>query len=171
MPAWLIPFLIPFVQQAAPYIVTGLGIAATYLVHRFVKNQKIKDAYDWLRQHVGPVVAAVEQTYVDSIVANGSTTLTADQKAQAFKLALKAILDQIPPEYLALLRKAFPGDGQLEAVIETLIESEVKKLELARKGATTANISLPVIGMMAQPAAPAPATPEALENPKANPPR
>lgn len=182
MPAWLIPLLAPFAQQAAPYVMMAVGAALTYLIHKYVKNDKAVAAFDWLRAHVGPVVSAVEQTYVDSITANGSVTLSPAQKAEALRQALKAVLDQVPPEYMALLRQQYPAPGQLEAVITTLIEAAVKDLELVRKGATVANVSLPVVGMMMPPngsastsgvpaAAAAPATPEALTNPKGNPPR
>lgn len=139
MPAWLIALLPVLISYYGPAALTALGALVSYLIHRYVKNQKTVDAFDWLRAHIGPVVAAVEQTYVDAVTKSGDLALTPAQQQEALSRALKAVLDQIPPDYLAILRQAFPAPGQLESYITTLIEGEVKQMSIA-KGPSAADV-------------------------------
>jgi hypothetical protein len=159
-------FLPILIANYGPAILTALGALVTYLLHKHVKSSKVLAAWDWLREHVGPVVAAVEQTYVDAVTKNGTVELTDAQKDEALKRALDAILAQIPAEYLALLRQIYPKPGDLEAVLTTLIEGAVKQLELQRKaGVKLTALALPAKGSaMARPEPIIPPPPAGFED-------
>jgi hypothetical protein len=170
LPAWLIPILAALAAKAAPVVLAGAGAVISYLIHRYVKNAKLADALLWIANHVGPVVAAVEQTFVDGLAAGGMTDA---QKTQALNQALSAILAQIPAQYLDVLHEAYPGDS-LNAYLVTLIEGAVKTLEVSKPGALS--LAAPsTAGALSRVPDPAPATgpfdAPGMSNPKANPPR
>lgn len=104
-----------------------LGYAIKWLLEKY-SNKYIQAALEFLDQAIVTAVYAVNQVYVDEIKkARADGELTDEEKKHAFDLAWDYVKKQIPPLFMAALKKLFGGDAGVSSYVETKIEAVVKE--------------------------------------------
>lgn len=105
-------------------IITALGGLATYLINKYVKNNKLKNLLLTLSEVVKVVVGDVQQTYVDGLKKDGMF----DKEAQehALSLALEKIKTRLPEDVMKWLKS---NKTDIDDYLKSMIESAVYNIK------------------------------------------
>lgn len=104
-----------------------LGAVIKWLLDKY-GNKYAQAGLEFLNGAIVAAVYAVNQVYVDEIKkAREDGILTPEEKRHAFDLAKDYVLKQIPPLFLAAVKKLFGGAENLNAYVDTQIEAAVKE--------------------------------------------
>jgi len=113
------------------YVIAGagviLGAVIKWLLDKY-GNKYAQAALEFLDGAIVTAVYAVNQVYVEGIKKGREDgTLTDEEKKTAFNMAKDYILKQIPPLFLAAVKKLFGGAEALNAYVETKVEAVVQE--------------------------------------------
>lgn len=108
----------------AGVLISALGVFITYLINKFVKDQKAKDIVNSLHQVVRDSVLEVYQTFVEELKEQNIF----DKNAQ--KLALERCLDLIKTNMSRDVKEWLEANvGDVTAYLKSLIESQIGLLK------------------------------------------
>lgn len=103
---------------------SALGIWVTYLINKYIKDQKIKDILNSLHQLVKDSVLEVYQTFVEELKDKDMF----DKNAQ--KLALERCLDLIKTNMSRDVKEWLEANvGDITAYLKSLIEAQIGLLK------------------------------------------
>lgn len=111
-------------------LITGLGTVVTYLINKYVKNDKLNTILKSLNETITNSVSEVYQTYVQSLK-DGNMFDEAAQK-EALSKALVIIKNNLPADVMKWVKENYTDidayfKSQIEAVIGLLKNSGSKK--------------------------------------------
>lgn len=106
-------------------IVTGLGLISTYLINKFVKNDKLRTIMTSLNTLVNACVQEVYQTYVEELKDKNIFDKEAQEKAK--QMCLDKIKKELPNDIKKWLEDNFED---IEDYLVTLVESAVVSLKV-----------------------------------------
>lgn len=107
-------------------IISGLGGLITYLINKYVKNDKLKTILNSLHELVKDSVLEIQQTYVEALKKDGM--FNAEAQKEALERCLLVIKTNMPKDVKAWLDA---NVGDLEAYLKTLIESTIGSLKIS----------------------------------------
>ncbi len=108
----------------AGVLISALGVFITYLINKYIKDQKTKDIINSLHQVVRDSVLEVYQTYVEYLKENDMF----DAKAQ--KLALERCLTLIKTNMSRDVKLWLEANvGDITAYLKSLIEAQIGSLK------------------------------------------
>ena len=103
---------------------SALGVWVTYLINKYIKDQKIKDILNSLHQLVKDSVLEVYQTFVEELKDKDMF----DKNAQ--KLALERCLDLIKTNMSRDVKEWLEANvGDITAYLKSLIEAQIGLLK------------------------------------------
>ena len=103
-------------------LITGLGSLLTYIIHKYVKNEKGKTIADSFKQLVMTNVQSTYQTYVEALKKEGKF----DKEAQ--ENALSRCVDNVKKTMPDSVKKWLGSNYQdITEVIKQMIESCIKE--------------------------------------------
>ena len=109
-------------------VISGLGILITYLINKYIKNDKLKTILNSLNELVRNSVLEIQQTYVDSLKKGGMF----DEEAQ--KEALARCLDVINTNMPKDVKDWLDANaGDVEAYLKWLIEAQIGSMRIGGK--------------------------------------
>jgi hypothetical protein len=109
-------------------VISGLGILITYLINKYIKNDKLKTILNSLNELVRNSVLEIQQTYVDSLKKGGMF----DEEAQ--KEALARCLDVINTNMPKDVKEWLDANvGDVEAYLKGLIEAQIGSMRIGGK--------------------------------------
>ena len=101
-------------------LITAIGTLITYLINKFVKNEKLKNMLTSLNELITNVVLYIRQTYVDTLKKEGKFDLDAQKKAM--EQALDKAKKTMPKEMWDWLVANYQDpDGYLRSLIEAKV--------------------------------------------------
>lgn len=101
-------------------VMAGLGTLVTYLINKYVKDNKLKTILSSLNEVVQSAVSEVYQTYVQALK-EGNMFDEACQK-EALSKALEIIKNNLPNEVMTWIQENYSGiDAYLKSQIEGMI--------------------------------------------------
>lgn len=101
-------------------VMTALGTVATYLINKYVKDEKLKNMLISLNDLINTCVLEIKQTYVDSLKKQGKFDL--DAQKQALSDCLDKIKGSMTKEMWDWLVANYNDpDGYLKSRIESAI--------------------------------------------------
>lgn len=106
-------------------VISGLGVLVTYLINKYIKNDKLKTILNSLNELVRNSVLAIQQTYVDALKKEGKF----DEEAQkeAFERCLEYIKTNMPKDVKDWLDA---NSGDVEAYLRGLIEAQIASIKI-----------------------------------------
>ena len=107
-------------------IFSALGILVTYLINKYVKNDKLKTILNSLHELVKDSVLEIQQTYVETLKKDGM--FNAEAQKEALERCLLVIKTNMPKDVKAWLDA---NVGDLEAYLKTLIESTIGSFKIS----------------------------------------
>lgn len=104
-------------------LLTGLGTLITFLINKYVKNDKLKTILSSLNEVVKNAVSEVYQTYVEALKKDGM--FDADAQKEALNKALEIIKANLPNDVMTWVKENYSDidsyfKSQIEAVIGLL---------------------------------------------------
>lgn len=110
-------------------LITGLGTLITFLINKYVKNDKLKTILSSLNEVVKNAVSEVYQTYVEALKKDGM--FDADAQKEALNKALEIIKTNLPTDVMNWVKENYSDidayfKSQIEAVIG-LLKNSTKK--------------------------------------------
>lgn len=108
----------------AGVIISALGVFITYLINKYIKDQKTKDIINSLHQIVRDSVLYVYQTYVEEL--KNKDIFDKDAQKQALERCLQLIKVNMSQEIKTWLEA---NVGDITAYLKSLIESQIGLLK------------------------------------------
>ena len=105
-------------------LISGLGAVATYLVNKYVKDNKLKILLSSLNTLVQNSVLEVYQTYVEALKKAGS--FDAEAQKLALERCLALIKANMPKELETWLKSNY---SDIESYLKSLIEAQIGLLK------------------------------------------
>lgn len=105
-------------------LLTALGTVITYLINKFVKDEKLKKIVQSLNELVQQSVQYVYQTYVEALKDTGMFTV--DAQKEALEKCLEKINENMPEDVKNWLNENY---SDITAYLKTLIESCIAALK------------------------------------------
>lgn len=109
-------------------LLSALGLVITYLINKYVKNNKLKTYLLEIKEVVSDVVQEVYQTYVEALKKDGMFDKEAQKKA--LEMAYEKVLTILPKE---LYNWLIDNQNDIEKFIKSLIESAIYSLKVSNK--------------------------------------
>lgn len=109
-------------------VVSGLGTLITYLINKYVKNDKLKTVLNSLHELVKDSVLEIQQTYVEALKKDGM--FDAEAQKEALERCLLVIKTNMPKDIKAWLDA---NVSDIEAYLKTLIEATISGLKIGGK--------------------------------------
>lgn len=111
-------------------LITGLGTLITFLINKYIKNDKLKTILSSLNETIKNAVSEVYQTYVEALKKDGM--FDADAQKEALEKALVIIKNNLPADVMAWVQENYTDidayfKSQIEAVIGLLKNNACKK--------------------------------------------
>lgn len=105
-------------------VFSGLGVMFTYLINKYIKNDKVKAIINSLHELVHNSVLEVYQTYVEALKKDGMF----DKAAQEYALnrCLEIINTNMPADVKQWLDENI---GDITAYLQSLIEAQIATLK------------------------------------------
>lgn len=107
-------------------VVSGLGTLITFLINKYVKNDKLKTILNSLHELVKDSVLEIQQTYVEVLKKDGA--FTPEAQKEALERCLLIIKTNMPKDIKAWLEA---NVDDLEAYLRTLIEATIGSLKIS----------------------------------------
>lgn len=109
-------------------LLSTFGLIITYLINKYIKNDKLKTTIASLNELVQACVKEIYQVYVEELKKKDMFDKEAQQKA------LDMCIDKIEKEMTQDIRQWLNENfGDTRAYLTTLVESSVASLNLTRK--------------------------------------
>lgn len=105
-------------------IISGIGVIVTYLVNKYVSDNKLKTLLTSLTTLVQNSVLEVYQTYVEALKKAGS--FDAEAQKQALERCLQLIKVNMPKDLKAWLQANY---SDVESYLKSLIEAQIGLLK------------------------------------------
>lgn len=111
-------------------LITGLGTLITFLINKYVKNDKLKTILSSLNEVVKNAVSEVYQTYVEALKKDGMFDAAAQK--EALNKALEIIKTNLPTDVMTWVKENYSDidayfKSQIEAIIGLLKNSAKSK--------------------------------------------
>ena len=101
-------------------LLTGLGTLITFLINKYIKNDKLKTILSSLNETVRNAVSEVYQTYVEALKKNGM--FDAEKQKEALNKALEIIKTNLPTDVMNWVKENYSDiDSYLKSLIEAAI--------------------------------------------------
>lgn len=110
-------------------LLTGLGTLITFLINKYIKNDKLKTILSSLNETVRNAVSEVYQTYVEALKKDGM--FDAEKQKEALNKALEIIKTNLPTDVMKWVQENYSDidsyfKSQIEAAIGLLKNSGSK---------------------------------------------
>ena len=104
-------------------LLTGLGTLITFLINKYIKNDKLKTILSSLNETVRNAVSEVYQTYVEALKKDGM--FDTEKQKEALNKALEIIKTNLPKDVMKWVQENYIDidsyfKSQIEAVIGLL---------------------------------------------------
>lgn len=109
-------------------VISGLGVLVTYLINKYIKNDKLKTILNSLNELVRNSVLAIQQTYVDALKKDGKFDEEAHKEAMS--RCLEYIKVNMPNDVKTWLDA---NVVDVEAYIKGLIEAQIASIKIGGK--------------------------------------
>lgn len=111
-------------------LITGLGTLITFLINKYVRNDRLKSILSSLNETIRNAVSEVYQTYVEALKHDGM--FDADAQKEALAKALEIIKRNLPADVMDWVKENYTDideyfRSQVEAVIGLLKNNASKK--------------------------------------------
>ena len=101
-------------------LLTGLGTLITFLINKYIKNDKLKTILSSLNETVRNAVSEVYQTYVEALKKDGM--FDAEKQKEALNKALEIIKTNLPTDVMNWVKENYSDiDSYLKSLIEAAI--------------------------------------------------
>lgn len=101
-------------------LLTGLGTLITFLINKYIKNDKLKTILSSLNETVRNAVSEVYQTYVEALKKDGM--FDAEKQKEALNKALEIIKTNLPTDVMNWVKENYSDiDSYLKSQIEAAI--------------------------------------------------
>lgn len=108
----------------AGVVISALGLFLTYLINKYIKDQKVKDIINSLHQLVRNSVLEVYQTFVEEL--KGKDLFDKEAQNKALERCLGLIRANMPNDVKAWLEA---NVGDITAYLRSLIEAQIGSLK------------------------------------------
>ena len=105
-------------------LLTGLGTLITFLINKYIKNDKLKTILSSLNETVRNAVSEVYQTYVEALKKDGM--FDAEAQKEALSRALEIIKTNLPSDVIAWVQDNYTD---IDAYFKSLIEAAIGLLK------------------------------------------
>lgn len=105
-------------------LLTGLGTFITFLINKYIKNDKLKTILSSLNETVRNAVSEVYQTYVEALKKDGM--FDAEAQKEALSRALEIIKTNLPSDVMAWVQDNYTD---IDAYFKSLIEAAIGLLK------------------------------------------
>lgn len=105
-------------------LLTGLGTLITFLINKYIKNDKLKTILSSLNETVRNAVSEVYQTYVEALKKDGM--FDAEKQKEALSRALEIIKTNLPSEVMTWVQENYTD---IDAYFKSLIEAAIGLLK------------------------------------------
>ena len=105
-------------------VISGLGVFVTYLINKYIKNDKLKSIINSLNELIKNSVLEVYQTYVEALKKDGVFNKEAQQNA--LNKCMKLINENMTQEVRKWLDE---NHSNMEAYLKSLIEAQIALLK------------------------------------------
>lgn len=105
-------------------LLTGLGTLITFLINKYIKNDKLKTILSSLNETVRNAVSEVYQTYVEALKKDGM--FDAEAQKEALSKALEIIKTNLPSEVMTWVQENYTD---IDAYFKSLIEAAIGLLK------------------------------------------
>lgn len=105
-------------------LLTGLGTLITFLINKYIKNDKLKTILSSLNETVRNAVSEVYQTYVEALKKDGM--FDAEAQKEALSRALEIIKTNLPSDVMAWVQDNYTD---IDAYFKSLIEAAIGLLK------------------------------------------
>lgn len=105
-------------------VISAVGVYVTYLINKFIKNDKLKTIVASLNELVQKSVLEIYQVYVESLKKQGNFNETAQR--EALQACLDLIKKNMPKEVETWLKTNYTD---VEAYLKSLIEAQIGLLK------------------------------------------
>lgn len=103
-------------------VITGLGSVITYLINKYIKDEKLKNMLLSFNDIIKNCTLEVQQTYVDALKKDGMFNLEAQK--EAMELCLKKVKSSLTTDMTNWLITTYQDpDSYLRSKIEAIIGS------------------------------------------------
>ena len=111
-------------------LLTGLGTLITFLINKYIKNDKLKTILSSLNETVRNAVSEVYQTYVEALKKDGMFDV--EKQKEALNKALEIIKTNLPTDVMNWVKENYSDidsyfKSQIEAAIGLLKNSAKSK--------------------------------------------
>lgn len=101
-------------------LLTGLGTLITFLINKYIKNDKLKTILSSLNETVRNAVSEVYQTYVEALKKDGMFDV--EKQKEALNKALEIIKTNLPTDVMNWVKENYSDiDSYLKSLIEAAI--------------------------------------------------
>lgn len=101
-------------------LLTGLGTLITFLINKYIKNDKLKTILSSLNETVKNAVSEVYQTYVEALKKDGM--FDAEKQKEALNKALEIIKTNLPTDVMNWVKENYSDiDSYFKSQIEAAI--------------------------------------------------
>lgn len=105
-------------------LITGLGTLITFLINKYVKNDKLKTILSSLNEVVKNAVSEVYQTYVEALKKDGM--FDAEKQKEALNKALEIIKTNLPTDVMNWVKENY---SDIDVYFKSLIEAAIGLLK------------------------------------------
>lgn len=105
-------------------LLTGLGTLITFLINKYIKNDKLKTILSSLNETVRNAVSEVYQTYVEALKKDGM--FDAEKQKEALNKALEIIKTNLPTDVMNWVKENY---SDIDAYFKSLIEAAIGLLK------------------------------------------
>ena len=105
-------------------LITGLGTLITFLINKYVKNDKLKTILSSLNETVRNAASEVYQTYVEAL--KDKDMFTEEAQKEALEKALVIIKNNLPTDVMNWVKENY---SDIDAYFKSLIEAAIGLLK------------------------------------------
>lgn len=105
-------------------LITGLGTLITFLINKYVKNDKLKTILSSLNETVRNATSEVYQTYVEAL--KDKNMFTEEAQKEALNKALVIIKNNLPVDAMNWVKENY---SDIDAYFKSLIEAAIGLLK------------------------------------------
>lgn len=109
-------------------LLTGLGTLITFLINKYIKNDKLKTILSSLNETVRNAVSEVYQTYVEALKKDGM--FDAEKQKEALNKALEIIKTNLPTDVMNWVKENY---SDIDSYLKSLIEAAIGLLKNCAK--------------------------------------
>lgn len=114
-------------------LITGLGTLITFLINKYVKNDKLKTILSSLNETVRNATSEVYQTYVEAL--KDKNMFTEEAQKEALEKALVIIKNNLPADVMNWVKENY---SDIDAYFKSLVEAAIGLLKNSGTKKTTA---------------------------------